>query len=154
MDDECSKLTDHPWSHLHIDFTGPFNGSYHLMAVSRFFKQPEILRCKKPITGVVTGFLHKLFARFGVPDSIVSDNATQFTSKEFKVFRKMFEVEHITIAPYYSRSNGQAEWFMDTFKRALKNSMLGPRRQHYNSFYKYIGLHQINEWQKLYLHGK
>ena len=32
----------------------------------------------------------------------------------------MFVVEHIKIAPYQPRSNGQAEQFVNTFKRALK----------------------------------
>ena len=114
--------TDHPWLCLHIDFAGPLNGSYYLIIVDSFFKWPEILRCKKPIT---IGFLHGLFVRFGVTDSIVSDNVTQFTSKEFKTFCKMSVVKLITIVPYHSRSNGQAEWFVDTIKRALKKSNFG-----------------------------
>ena len=114
--------TKFPWSRLHIDFAGSLNSSYYLNVVKNYSKWPEILRCKKPTTVVVIGFLYGLLARFGVPDSIVSGNATQFTSKEFKGFCKMFVVEHITIAPYYPRSNGQAERFVDTFKRALKTS--------------------------------
>ena len=31
-------------------------------------------------------FFHEIFARFGVPDPIVSDNWTQFTSSWFKIF--------------------------------------------------------------------
>ena len=58
--------TDCSWLHLHINFAGSLNGSYYLMFVDNFFKWPEILRCKKPTTGVVIGFLHELFTRFGV----------------------------------------------------------------------------------------
>ena len=56
--------TDHPWSHLHIDFAGPLNSSYYLIIVDSFSKWPDILRCKKTTMGVVIGFLHKLFTRF------------------------------------------------------------------------------------------
>eukprot|EP00106_Octopus_bimaculoides_P000827 XP_014768269.1 PREDICTED: uncharacterized protein K02A2.6-like [Octopus bimaculoides] len=63
-----------------------------------------------------------LFARYDVPDTIVSDNTTQFTASEFKKFCKMFSLEHITILPYHRRSNGQAEHFVDMFKRALRKS--------------------------------
>ena len=70
-------------------------------------------------------FLHKLFMRSRVPDSSVSDNATQFISKEFKGFCKMFMVEHITIVPYDPWSNGQEERFMETYNSALKGSSGG-----------------------------
>ena len=43
-------------------------------------------------------------------------------SNEFKEFCQTFSVEYITIAPYHPRSNGQAERFVDTFKRALKKA--------------------------------
>ncbi|XP_014771418.1 uncharacterized protein K02A2.6-like [Octopus bimaculoides] len=51
---------------------------------------------------------------------IVSDNGTQFVSSEFRKFCEMFMVEHKMIAPYHPRSNGQAECFVDIFKRALR----------------------------------
>ncbi|XP_029643905.1 uncharacterized protein K02A2.6-like [Octopus sinensis] len=47
---------------------------------------------------------------------------TQFVSFGFQKFCKMFTVEHVTMVPYYSRSNEQAECFGDTFKRALRKS--------------------------------
>ena len=114
--------TDCPWSRLHIDFAGPLVSSYNLIVVDSFSKWPEMLGCKKQITGEVIRFLHELFARFWVPDSIDSDNGTQFTSTVFKGFCKLFVVEHITIAPYHPRSNNVAKRFVDTLKRALKKS--------------------------------
>ena len=65
-------------------------------------------------------FLHELFARFGVVDTIVSDNGSQFISREFKDFCKSYQIDHVTTALFHSRSNGQAERFEDTLKRALK----------------------------------
>ena len=43
-------------------------------------------------------------------------------SSEFKEFCQTFSVEHITIAPCHSRSNGQLKHFVDTFKRAVRKS--------------------------------
>ena len=40
-------------------------------------------------------------------------------SNEFKEFGQTFSMEHITIALYHPRSNGQEEHFVDTFKRTL-----------------------------------
>ena len=70
--------TDRLRPRLYIDFAALLNGSYYLIVVDSFSKRPEILRCKKPTTGLVIGFLNELFVRFGVPYSIVSGNATQF----------------------------------------------------------------------------
>ena len=53
--------TDCSWSRLYIDFTGQLNGSYYFIVVDSFSKWPEILRCMKSTTGVVTGFLIPLF---------------------------------------------------------------------------------------------
>eukprot|EP00106_Octopus_bimaculoides_P006911 XP_014774353.1 PREDICTED: uncharacterized protein K02A2.6-like [Octopus bimaculoides] len=108
------------WLKLHISFTGPLNGSYYLMLVDSLSKWPEICKGKKPTLSTVTNFLPELFARFGVPDVIMSDNGTQFVLFEFKKFHKRFAVEHVTTVPYHPRSNGQAEHFVVTFKRALR----------------------------------
>ena len=83
--------------------------------------------------------LHELFARFGVVDCIVSNNGSQFMSSEFKKFCQTFSVEHITIAQYHPRSNGPAERFVDTFKRALRKARDTPTAkaiQHFLQVYR------------------
>ena len=94
---------------------------------------------KRPTSTNTVNRLHELFARFGVVDTIVSDNGTQFTSKEFEHFCSTFQVEHIRIPPYHPRSNSLAERFADTLKRALKKAIGTPTKKLFNFFYKYIG---------------
>ena len=62
------------------------------------------------------------FSWFGVPDTIVSDNVTQFTTQELGDFNKEFPVNHVTTALFYPRSTGQAEHFIDTFKWVLNKA--------------------------------
>ena len=88
--------TDQPWSRIHIDFAGPLEDHYNLIVVDSYSKWPEVLRCKRPTTAITIGFLHELFARFGVPDYVVSDDDTQFTLAEFKDFYNTFQVKHVT----------------------------------------------------------
>ena len=66
--------------------------------------------------------LQKLFARFGLPETIVSDNGTPFISKEFENFCKLLSINHLESAPYHPRSNGLVERFIDAFKRAIKKA--------------------------------
>ena len=94
---------------------------YYLIVVDSYSKWPEVLRCRRPTTGITIGFLHELFARFSVVDCVVNDNGSQFTSVEFK-FCEIFQINHITTPQYHPRSNGQAERFVDTLKRALKKA--------------------------------
>lgn len=126
--------TDHPWTRLHIDFAGPVEDYYYLIVVDSFTKWPEVLRCKKPTFNTTTTFLHELYARFGVPECIVSDNGTQFTSKEFKEFCELYQINHITTPPYHPRSNGLAERFVDTLKRALKKASRVPTEKALQQF--------------------
>ena len=118
--------TDHPWQRIHVDFAGPVDNMYYLIVVDSHSKCPEVLQGKRPTTNCTIKFLHELFARFGVVDGVVTDNATQFTSSEFRDFCKTYQGDHITTPQYHPRSNGQAERFVDTLKRALKKALGTP----------------------------
>ena len=109
-------------SRIHVDFAGPLEDFYYLIVEDSYSKWPEVLRYRRPTMGTTFGFLDELFARFGVVDCVVSDNGSQFTSVEFKEFCEIFQIKHITTPQYHPRSNGQAERFVDTLKRALKKA--------------------------------
>lgn len=49
----------------------------------------------------------------------MSDNGTQFKSAQFEEFMIQNGIKHFCSSPYYPMSNGQAERFVDTFKRSL-----------------------------------
>ena len=52
--------------------------------------------------------LNEFFSRFSTPQTLVNDNGTQFTGREFKDFCTSLSIDHITASVYHSRSNGQA----------------------------------------------
>jgi len=56
---------------------------------------------------------------FGVPETIISDSETQFTSHEFREFCKANTINHILSPPYHPQSIGRAERFVNTFNRGL-----------------------------------
>ena len=63
--------------------------------------------------------LRAIFVTHGIPEIIVSDNGTAFTSSEFKEFTLRNAICHITSAPYNPSSNGLAERYVQTFKSAM-----------------------------------
>ena len=50
-----------------------------------------------------------MFAQHGLPDMLVSDNGTNFTSEEFADFMRANGVIHLKTAPCHPSSNGLAE---------------------------------------------
>ena len=65
--------------------------------------------------------LQNLFARYGMPSQLVSDNGPQFKSEEFKMFLKGNGIKHLTSAPYHPASNDLAERCAQSFKSAMKS---------------------------------
>ena len=62
------------------------------------------------------------FARHGAPDTLVSDNATQYVSAPFKAFTRNWGFTHETISPSNSQANGAAEAALTIAKRILRKS--------------------------------
>ena len=113
-----------PWQCLHIDFAGPFHGLMWLIVVDAHSKWPEVPLLMSTVTAATTiTKLRSLFALHGLPEQVVSDNGTQFTSHEFQRFIAANGIRHIRSAPYHPATNGLVERFVQTFKRAMKSNL-------------------------------
>ena len=58
----------------------------------------------------------QIFAKYGWPDTIVSDNGLCYTSQIFKGLMKEYQVNHITSLSHYPQSNGLAEKYIQIVK--------------------------------------
>ncbi|XP_044139657.1 uncharacterized protein K02A2.6-like [Bufo gargarizans] len=112
-----------PWSRLHLDFAGPIQGKMYLIVVDAHSKWPEVFQMPSITSAATILVLRKLFAQFGLPTAIVSDNGTQFTSHEFQSFLSGLGVQHYKTAPYHPASNGLAERFVQSFKKHLLSTL-------------------------------
>ena len=110
-----------PWERIHVDFAGPVRGRQFLILVDAHSKWADAIEMSSTTSAATIRKLRGLFASYGLPVQLVSDNGPQFASDEFSSFLKSNGVKHITSAPYHPSSNGLAERFVKTFKKAMKN---------------------------------
>ena len=109
--------------HIHVDYAGPVAGKMLLVVVDAHSKWPEVVPMPSSTTARTIQALRDMFARWGIPEQLVSDNGPQFTSDEFRVFMQSNGVKHIRTAPYHPATNGAAERFIQTVKRALHTGL-------------------------------
>ena len=120
---QAREQPDGPWKTLHADFLGPNEllSGYELIVVDSYSKWPEVkLELEGPTTENVVEFLTELFARFGYPEKIITDQGSAFTSRNFESFVKKAKITHEFSPAYYQSANGQAERFVRSLKNALK----------------------------------
>jgi hypothetical protein len=71
-----------------VDILGPFPRAvggyrYLFVAIDKFTKWPEATPVVNITQGAAVAFLKSIVCRFGVPNRIITDNGTQFTSRIF-----------------------------------------------------------------------
>ena len=108
-----------PWQRVHVDYAGPVVGKMLLVVVDAHSKWPEVIVGSSSSAAHTIQALRDLFARWGLPEQLVSDNGPQFTSDEFRAFTQSNGIKRIRTAPYHPATNGAAERFVQTVKRAL-----------------------------------
>nr|XP_037290588.1 uncharacterized protein K02A2.6-like [Rhipicephalus microplus] len=113
------------WSRVHIDYAGPVEGHMLLVVVDAETKWLEAISRRSTTSEATVEALRPIFARFGLPHILVSDNGPQFVSAEFQKFVRMNGINHVTTAPYYPQSNGLAERAVRMIKEGLRKSQGG-----------------------------
>ena len=108
-----------PWQRLHMDHAGPFRGRLYFVVVDAYSKWLEVIPVASTSSEATIKALEALFITHGLPRVLVSDNATGFTSQEFKQYLRSKGIRHRTAPPYHPSSNGQVERAVQTFKKAL-----------------------------------
>ena len=105
-----------PWSKVGADIC-ELQGRMLLVVCDYFSNYIEVEKLQTTTTKAVVKALMTLYARYGVPDTLVTDNGPQFSSAEFATFSKAWGLEHKTSSPHYPQSNGKAENAVKTVKR-------------------------------------
>ncbi len=114
-----------PWKRLHLDYCGPFEGCMWLLIIDAHSKWLDIHKATTTSAEVTIELCRKSIATFGIPDTMVTDNATCFACPAFKEFCKRNGINHVTSPPWSPKSNGLVERSVQTFKIGLKKQREG-----------------------------
>ena len=114
------KWPERPWDRVHIDYFGPYEGRNCLILIDAHSKWIEVMPVTRTTAAVTIEHLRQLFATFGIPRYLVSDNAACFVCPEFKLFCDMNNITHLTSPPRSPKSNGLVERAVQTVKAGLQ----------------------------------
>ncbi|UYV66095.1 K02A2.6-like [Cordylochernes scorpioides] len=87
-----------------------FENKWYLVVIDYYSRFPEMIQLDRLTANVVVRSCKSIFARHGIPETVLSDNGTQFgTDREFANFARQYGFTHVTSSPRFPQSNGMAE---------------------------------------------
>ncbi|KAK1693677.1 hypothetical protein QYE76_010374 [Lolium multiflorum] len=104
----------------------PGGYEYMLVAVDKFTKWIEAKPINSPDAASAIKFVKGIVFRFGVPHSIVTDNGSNFTSKEFKAYCAEVGIKLHFASVAHPQTNGQVEKANGIICNGIKKRLLGP----------------------------
>lgn len=113
------EFVTRPWARVAADLC-EFDNKVLLVVSDYYSNFIKVARLSNLTSRAVIEELKAIFARYGVPDTPVTDNGSQFPSAEFAVFAKTWMFEHKTLSPTYPQSNRKAEKAVQTIKTLFR----------------------------------
>ena len=105
---QSHQIPDRPWSKIATDLFTLHSKNY-ITVVDYFSDFIEVSELQDTTSTSVIQALKEQFSRHGIPDTVVSDNGSQFSSQEFHEFALSWEFNHVTSSPHHRKSNGKAD---------------------------------------------
>ena len=100
---------------------------------------PHVLKLKKcPTSDTITSALDYLFAIWGRPETIISDNGPQFASKTFADGCNVHSIAHLTSAPFHPASNGEAERLVVVLKQTMKRAVKEEKKSNHLALREFL----------------
>ena len=123
---EKLPIIDTPFKRVSIDIIGKIyppsekGHQFILTMMDHASRYPDAVPLKNIDTETVAEALVDMFSRVGVPEEVLSDLGTQFTSDCMKEVSRLLSIRQLTTSPYHPMCNGLVERFNGTLKQMLK----------------------------------
>ena len=123
-----TELPKAPWTQLAIDICGPFpSGEYIAVLTDYYSRWPEAKILKSVTSATILKWLSHVFAQHGYPEELKSDNASYFTSTEFKDTLRSWGIQPKTVTEYWPQANGQVERFNEVINKHIRTAQAEDR---------------------------
>ncbi|XP_039435333.1 uncharacterized protein LOC120417379 [Culex pipiens pallens] len=106
------KPVQYPWQFITLDYVGPLpasgkNRNTCLLVVTDVFSKFVLVQpFREAKAHSLTEFVeNNVFRLFGVPEIVLTDNGTQFLSKQFKTLLESYHVQHWLTPAYHPQVN-------------------------------------------------
>ncbi|KAL0155309.1 hypothetical protein M9458_049572, partial [Cirrhinus mrigala] len=125
-----------PFKRIAMDIVGPLErsktGNQYILVVSDYAtRYPEAF----PLRSITTP---KLFSRVGIPDEILTDQGTNFTSQLMRQFQQQLGIKSIRTSPYHPQTDGLVERHVQGPLDMLKRSWEPTTKPSERSIVSYI----------------
>jgi transposase InsO family protein len=118
-----------------LDQVGPLPKSsrgshtYLLVAVDKFSKWIDAVRVTNQEATTTVKFFESIVCRYSVPNSIITNSGTNFTSSEFQEFAKEIGIKINYASVAHPKSNGQVKKANGLVCGGLKKRLLRPLKR-------------------------
>ena len=120
-----TELPNQPWLKLALDICGPFpTGEYVAVLTDYYSRWPSVKILKSVTSTSLLNWLDAVFAEHGYPEEIKTDNASYFTSAQFKETLASWGVKATTVTEYWPQANGQVERFNKVLEKHIQTATI------------------------------
>jgi hypothetical protein len=144
----CKSWPFRGWGLDFIDEIHP--GSYKghrfiLVATDYFTKWTEAVPLRNMTQWDVISFVQEhIIYRFGVPQTITTDQGPSFMSHQFRKFMKSMKIKLLNSSPYYVQANGQAKASNKVLIKIIKKRIKDNPRRWYEKLSEAMWAHRTS----------
>ncbi len=114
-----------PFRRIAMDIVGPLEkssaGHRYILVISDYSTwYPEAFPLRTITTPKIVHSLVQLFSRVGIPEEILTDQGTNFTSRLMGQLNRQLGITAIRTSPYHPQTDGLVERFNQTLKNMLR----------------------------------
>ena len=118
-------IVTEPFRRVAMDIVGPLprtmSGKRYILVLCDYAtRYPEAVAVKAIDAECIAAELVQIFARVGIPEEILTDQGSNFTSQLLSEIYRLLHVHPIRTSPYHPQTDGLVERFNKTLKAMLR----------------------------------